>query len=384
MTKNTQFPLPPGSTIGIMGGGQLGRMAALAAAPLGYKCHIFTPEKDGPAEQVSHAITHADYDDVSALEAFADSVDVVTFEFENVPFESVQILAERIPVRPGWDVLRISQDRLVEKDFINSLDILTTPYKAIRCLQDLQDGVKEFGFPSVLKTTRFGYDGKGQILIKDETDLNQAWRDITNAAGEDIAILEAFADLAMEISVIVARGEDRSWAAYPPVDNRHKNHILDTTTAPAQLPGALAEKAVRAALHIADKMDMVGLLAVEMFITHDRKSMFGKGGVGKGSDLLVNEIAPRPHNSGHWTMDACVTSQFEQFIRAVAGLPFGSVERTFDCIMQNLIGDDVDNWLQHNSKQNEKLHLYGKAEARTGRKMGHVNVLYPQGKLPKE
>jgi 5-(carboxyamino)imidazole ribonucleotide synthase len=380
MNNTPRFPLPPGSTIGIMGGGQLGRMAALAAAPLGYRCHIFTPETNSPAEQVSAAATIADYSDIEALENFADDVDVVTFEFENVPFESVQILAERVPVRPGWDVLRISQDRLVEKNFINSLDIKTTPYMAVRSLDELKAGVAEFECPCVLKTTRMGYDGKGQILIKQDMDLSQVWADITKAAGDDIAILEDFADLAMEVSVIVARGEDGSWVAYPPVDNRHANNILDVTRAPAKLPESLCVEAVDAALKIAENMEMVGLLAVEIFITNDKD----KGGISENSDVMVNEIAPRPHNSGHWTQDACVTSQFEQFIRAVVGLPFGSVEHHHDAIMKNLIGDDVDGWLDYNGEQGAKLHLYGKAEARPGRKMGHVNRLYPLGHLPKE
>ena len=379
MSADDIFPLPPGSTIGIMGGGQLGRMTALAAAPLGYRCHIFTPETDSPAEQVSAAATIADYSDVEALESFADDVDVVTFEFENIPFESVQVLAERVPVRPGWKCLRISQDRLAEKDFINSLGIPTTPYRAVYTLNDLENSLTEFGRPAVLKTTRLGYDGKGRILINANTDAKDAWDSISTAAGGDAAILEAFVDLAMEISVIVARGADGSWASFPPVDNRHKNHILDITRAPADIPENMGVKATRAALAIADALDLVGLLAVEMFITRN-----GDGdGVGHDSKLMINEIAPRPHNSGHWTMDACVTSQFEQFVRAVVGLPFGSTERHHDAIMHNLIGDDVDNWLDFAGEQGAVLHLYGKADARPGRKMGHVNRLYPVGNLPK-
>ncbi len=381
MSTDDRFPLPPGSTIGIMGGGQLGRMTALAAAPLGYRCHIFTPETDSPAEQVSAAATIADYSDVEALENFADDVDVVTFEFENVPFESVQVLAERVPVRPGWDCLRISQDRLVEKDFINRLGIATTPYRAVRNQADLYTALVEFGHPSVLKTTRLGYDGKGQVLINAESDVEAAW-DIISAAGgggAPPAILEAFVDLVMEISVIVARGADGSWTAFPPVDNRHKNHILDITRAPADIPENLSVKAVRAALAIADEMDLIGLLAVEMFIARGGN----EGGVGPTSELMINEIAPRPHNSGHWTMDACVTSQFEQFVRAVAGLPFGSAERHHDAVMKNLIGDDVNDWLDFAGEQGAALHLYGKTDVRPGRKMGHVNRLYPVGKLPR-
>ena len=338
MPEQPSFPLAPGSTIGIMGGGQLGRMTALAAAPLGYRCHIFTPEINSPAEMVSAAVTVADYSDIEALESFADDVDVVTFEFENVPFECVQALAERVAVRPGWDCLRISQDRLVEKDFINGLGIPTTPYRAVRNADELAIVVEEFGRPAVLKTTRLGYDGKGQVVIGTDTDLNAAWDTIASAAGGDAAILEAFVDLAMEISVVVARGDDNNWAAFPPVENRHVNHILDVTRAPARLPDKTSDAAVRAASAIADEMNLIGLLAVEMFLTVDE----GTGGLGPNSDLLVNEIAPRPHNSGHWTMDACISSQFDQFVRAVAGLPLGSATPHHDAIMKNLIGDDVD------------------------------------------
>lgn len=380
MDTDNRFPLPPGSTIGIMGGGQLGRMTALAAAPFGYRCHIFTPEPDSPGEQVADCATVAAYDDADALRAFADAVDVVTFEFENVPHQSVQLLAERVPVRPGWNVLRVSQDRLVEKDFINGLGIATTPYRAVRNLEELKSAVADLGCPSVLKTTRLGYDGKGQVKIDDDTPLEEAWNSIDVTAGGGVAILEAFVDLAMEVSVIVARADDNSWTAFPPVENRHVNHILDTTRAPADIPEKTAMTAVRAALAIADELAVVGVLAVEMFITNDPK----RGGVTKNSRLLINEIAPRPHNSGHWTIDACVCSQFEQFVRAVAGLPFGTAERHHDAVMKNLIGDDVSKWLDALHDPTTCLHMYGKAEARPGRKMGHLTRLFPLGKLPKD
>ncbi len=373
------FPLPPGSTIGIMGGGQLGRMTALSAANFGYRCHIFTPEIDSPAEQVSAAATVASYTDRHALEAFADAVDVITFEFENVPFKSVQILAERVPVKPGWECLRISQDRLVEKTFINDLGIPTTPFATVSSVEELQSAAKNIGTPGILKTARLGYDGKGQVNIAPDTDLGSAWKTIAGSAGGDIAIYEAFVDLAMEVSVIVARSSDGTWATFPPVDNRHKNHILDETHAIANIPDRLGQAATSAAIRIAENMGLIGLLAVEMFITHDPNT----SGVGSGSRVLINEIAPRPHNSGHWTMDACVSSQFEQFIRAVAGLPLGSTERHHDAVMKNLIGDDVDNWRDVVGSPNQVLHLYGKAEARPGRKMGHVNRLYPLGHLAK-
>lgn len=378
MSMDDRFPLPPGSTIGVMGGGQLGRMTALAAAPFGYRCHFFTPESDSPSEQISDRVTIASYDDHDALIGFAEAVDVVTFEFENVPHESVQLLTERVPVRPGWNVLRVSQDRLVEKDFINSLGIATAPYCAVNSRTDLGDAVSSLGRPSVLKTSRLGYDGKGQVKIEADTDLDEAWSRIDIAAGGGTAILEAFVDLAMEISVIVARGADGAWIAFPAVENRHVNHILDTTIAPARIDTALAQTAERAALAIAEELEVIGLLAVEMFVTNGT----GSGGVTRQSQLLVNEIAPRPHNSGHWSIDACVCSQFEQFVRAVAGLPLGSTERHADAIMTNLIGDDVDRWLEFASEPMARPHIYGKAEARPGRKMGHVNRLYPIGGLP--
>ncbi|MSO93643.1 MAG: 5-(carboxyamino)imidazole ribonucleotide synthase [Rhodospirillales bacterium] len=360
-------PLAPGSTIGIMGGGQLGRMTALAAARLGYTCHIFTDERGSPASQVAAAATVASYADQAALAAFADAVHAVTFEFENVPHESVRFLTERIPVRPGWDCLRIAQDRLVEKEFINRLGIPTTAYASVEREGALAAAVQAIGRPAVLKTARMGYDGKGQVLIAENTPLDAAWREMGNSH----AILEGFVDLAMEISVIVARGLDGKWVAYPPVENRHRNHILDVTRAPAAISDALARDAIALSAKLADAMGLVGLLAVEMFVARDGR-------------LLVNEIAPRPHNSGHWTIDACVTSQFEQFVRAVAGLPLGSVDRHADAVMQNLIGTDVEQWPALVAEPGAKVHLYGKNEIRPGRKMGHVTRLYPKGSLTKE
>lgn len=369
MHMDDRFPLPPGSTIGIMGGGQLGRMTALAAGPFGYRVHVFTPEIDSPTEQVCDKATIAAYDDKAALEAFASAVDVVTFEFENVPYESVHLLESLVPVRPGWNVLRVSQDRLVEKDFINNLGIPTTPYRAVRRVEDLISAIGEIGAPSVLKTTRLGYDGKGQTKIDPDTDPAEAWSIIKPEASGGEAILEAFVDLDIEISVIVGRSADGSWAAFPAVENEHKNHILDLTFAPARISNALAGEAEDAACRIAEALGVVGLLAVEMFITTD-------------GQLLINEIAPRPHNSGHWSMDACDCCQFEQFVRAVAGLPLGSTERHHDAVMQNLIGDDVELWRGAVGEPGAHVHVYGKAEARPGRKMGHINRLYSLGSLP--
>ncbi len=354
-------PLPPGSTIGIVGGGQLGRMAALAAARLGYRVHVFTPETDSPTSQVCAARTVADYTDAAAIEAFADSVDVVTFEFENVPAESVRLMTEHAPVRPCWRVLETAQDRIAEKTFFNDIGIATAPWRPVRSAADLTRAVGELGRPAVLKTARLGYDGKGQVKITAETDLDEAWA----AMGSEAGILEGFIDFDGEISVIVARGLDGAWATFDPVWNVHRNHILDTTIAPAPIARELAAEAMAVAHKAAEALGLVGLLAVELFVTKD-------GGV------LVNEMAPRPHNSGHWTMDACLTDQFEQFIRAVCGLPLGSPERHSDAEMKNLIGDDAKAWLDILHDPAARLHLYGKAEARPGRKMGHVTHLRPR------
>ena len=348
--------IAPGATIGMLGGGQLGRMAALAAANLGYKVHVLTPERDSPAAQVSAATTIADYTDRAALEAFAASVDVVTYEFENVPVEAAELLAEKVPVRPGAEALRVAQDRLREKEFAANLGIGTAPFRAVGAADELASAIAAIGTPAVLKTRRMGYDGKGQTKILPDTAPDDAWA----AIGGQPAILEGFVSFSMEISVIVARGLDGQTLCYPPVENRHVNHILDTTIVPAPIPPALAAEAEEIARKMAEALDLVGLLAVELFVTGDGR-------------VLMNEIAPRPHNSGHWTMDACVTSQFEQQVRAVCGLPLGSVERHGDAEMKNLIGDEANDWLDILRDPAAKLHLYGKAEARPGRKMGHVN-----------
>lgn len=354
-------PLAPGSTIGIIGGGQLGRMAALAAASLGYRVHIFCPEADSPAQQVAAAATMAEYTDLGALEAFARAVDVVTFEFENIPAESVRLLASLVPVRPGWQVLEVAQDRISEKGFFKSIGIETAPWAVVNSAAELKDAVARIGRPSVLKTTRLGYDGKGQVKVTADTDLDEAWTSLGGAA----AILEGFIDFTGEISVIVARGADGGWSTFDPAWNVHTNHILDTTTIPAPITPRMAAEAREAAHKVAEALDLEGLLAVEMFVTRD-------------GHLLANEMAPRPHNSGHWTIDACVTDQFEQFIRAVCALPLGNTERHSDAVMTNLIGGDVDNWLRILKDPDAKLHLYGKAEARPGRKMGHVTRIIPR------
>ena len=349
-------PLRPGSIIGILGGGQLGRMSALAAAPLGYRCHVLTPEEDSPASQVTDLTTVAAYDDEEALTHFAVSVDVVTYEFENVPVATAEFLASRCPVRPGPNLLRVSQHRGSEKSFAMQNSIPVAPFYMVGDMASLRDGVDIIGLPAVLKTCRFGYDGKGQALVHELADLASAWTSL----GTDDAILEAFVPFEKEVSVIVARGVDGSIAAYPVVENTHTNHILDTTTAPAAISEITADEAIQIALNLARSLDLVGLLSVEMFVLPD-------------GSVLMNEIAPRPHNSGHWTQNGAATSQFEQFIRAVAGLPLGPVDILRPTIMTNLIGDDVDEWVDLTREHGAKLHLYGKSESRPGRKMGHVN-----------
>ncbi len=344
-----------------MGGGQLGRMTALAAAELGYDVHIFSPEAHSPAGRVAAAETVAEYENEAALAAFAAGVDVVTFEFENIPHESVRRLAAAVPVRPDWEVLRVAQDRREEKDFLESIGVGTARYGKVGSLEDLRAAVAMVGRPAVLKTARLGYDGKGQVPIAPETVLDDAWARI----GAVPAIVEARVEFDCEISVIAARGLDGRTVCYDPVENRHVRHILDTTIAPADVSRAVAAEARDVAVRIAEALNLVGLIAVEMFVTPDET-------------VLVNEIAPRPHNSGHWTIDACATSQFAQFVRAVAGLPLASAERHSDAVMKNLIGDAVDAWPEILADPTACLHLYGKSETRPGRKMGHVTRLSPR------
>ncbi|HUC73129.1 MAG TPA: 5-(carboxyamino)imidazole ribonucleotide synthase [Stellaceae bacterium] len=353
--------LAPGATIGILGGGQLGRMTALAAARLGYRSHVFAAEPDSPAEQVCGRATVADYADCAALDRFAAAVDVATFEFENIPAEAVHRVAAAKPVQPRPEILEITQDRLREKDFLRSIDIPTTTYREISDATALARAMHEFGYPAVLKSVRMGYDGKGQVTLTPQTSPDEAWRQMGGAIG----ILESYVDFSCEISVVVARDRDGAWATYPPVENQHVDHILDTTIAPARIGAETAMRAEAIARHVAERLDLVGVLAVEMFVL-------------ASGEVLVNELAPRPHNSGHWTIDACVTSQFEQLVRALCGLPLGSVERHSDAVMKNLIGSDVENWREALTDPRAKLHLYGKHEIQPGRKMGHVTTLIPR------
>lgn len=355
--------LPPGSTIGIFGGGQLGRMTAMAAARLGYRCHVYAPEADSPAAEVAAMFTQAAYDDERALEHFARTVDVVTLEFENVPCEAVEFVSRFVPTRPSAKVLAVAQDRLEEKQLARRLGLGVTDFIAISSPADALRAADSLGVPFLLKTRRFGYDGKGQVRVEEARLAGDAFA----ALGGVPVIAERLVDFDCEISVIIARGKDGRLAAYPPVRNEHRGGILRTTTVPAELPPRAADSALEVAARLAEALELIGLLAVEMFVTRDGR-------------VLVNELAPRPHNSGHWTLDACSTSQFEQLVRAICGLPLGSVRRHFDATMINLIGDDVRQWAAFLAEPDVRLHLYGKRDIRPGRKMGHVTRLRPLGR----
>jgi 5-(carboxyamino)imidazole ribonucleotide synthase len=351
--------LPPGSTIGILGGGQLARMLALAGARLGLKSHVFSPVPDDPAFDVCAAHTKADFLDEDALAAFAESVDVVTYEFENVPARTAEVLEAHRPVRPNPKVLALTQDRLVEKDFVRGLGIATADFADVTDVESLARAVARLGRPSILKTRRFGYDGKGQTQIREGVDLAQAFASLGGAP----CILEGFVPFTKEVSVVAARGLDGEFRAWDVCENVHEHHILATTTAPAAISDATARAAIDMARSIAEAADYVGVIAVELFVVSDAQ----------GERLVVNEIAPRVHNSGHWTLDGAVTSQFEQHMRAVAGMPLGSTRRHGrQVIMRNLIGADADKWADILAQDGDCLHLYGKTESRPGRKMGHV------------
>lgn len=359
-----EAPLPPNSVIGILGGGQLGRMLALAAARLGLKCHIFAPEADSPAFQVAAGRTCASYSDSDALEAFAGDVNVVTYEFENVPAETAAILGRLKPLAPGAEALATSQDRLTEKTFLTRIGLTTAPFAAVEDKAGLEKTVSRIGRPSILKTRRFGYDGKGQITINAETPLDAAWA----AIGGKSAILEGFIDFEKEVSVIAARGWDGAIAVYDVPENRHANHILRESIVPARIAPETTAAARDIAARITGALDYVGVIGVELFLARETGT----------EKLIVNEIAPRVHNSGHWTMDACVVSQFEQHIRAVAGWPLGSPERHSDVVMTNLLGDEAQNWRKLAGEPQAGLHLYGKTKSPPGRKMGHINRLTPR------
>lgn len=357
-----QSALPPGSVIGILGGGQLGRMLALSAAELGFVCHIYAPEGDNPAFDVAARHTAAAYDDHAALAKFADDIDVVTFEFENIPDDCLAFLKEKVPVRPGVSVLSTTQDRIDEKQLAQSLGIKVPPFAAIANLDNLEKAVAEIGLPAVLKTRRFGYDGKGQTIIRSDSDLVQSFKDI----GEQPAILEAFVPFEMEVSVIAARDLSGNLAVYDIPHNIHQNHILHTSQVPADISGETAKQASLIAEQLASALDYIGVFAVELFVV----------GTGAEQYLMMNEIAPRVHNSGHWTSDACAVSQFEQHIRAITGLPLGDPVRHSDTIMTNLLGAEALDITDFAGQSNVCIHLYGKQSARPGRKMGHVTQLF--------
>jgi 5-(carboxyamino)imidazole ribonucleotide synthase len=350
--------LKPGDTIGILGGGQLGRMLAMAAARLGLRCQVFSPDPDSPAFDVVLHATCAEYADVEALELFANDVDVITYEFENVPAASAMILAARRPVLPDRKILEITQDRLIEKDFVKRLGIGTADYAEVSSAATLQAAIAKIGLPAVIKTRRFGYDGKGQAIIRAGDDPDRIWRDL----GTKSAILEAFVPFACEISVIAARSADGHVECFDVTENEHSDHILKISRAPAAIPEALAEQARAVAQTIANALDYVGVLAVEMFVVQEDG----------GAKVLVNEIAPRVHNSGHWTLDGASISQFEQHIRAIAGWPLGKPVRHGPVTMTNLIGSDVDSYEHWLTVPGVTVHLYGKGRPRPGRKMGHV------------
>jgi len=356
--------LKPGDTIGILGGGQLARMMALAAAPLGLKCHIYAPKGDNPAFDVSAAFTEAEYEDEAALMRFASSVSVVTYEFENVPARTAEILSKHVPVLPSPSALEKTQDRLIEKNFIRSLGLETAPYADVQSLDDLKSAVAKIGVPSVLKTRRFGYDGKGQVMLKSGDALDAAWATVSGAP----SILEGFVPFRLEVSVVAARAADGRVLAYDVTENAHAHHILSRSTVPASVSERTAELAKEAAREIGEALGYVGVFGVEFFV------------VGQGSEerIIVNEIAPRVHNSGHWTLGGAVTSQFEQHIRAISGWPLGSVTRHGRVVMENLIGDQIDQWPDLAAEPAALLQLYGKAETRPGRKMGHVTRVYPE------
>ncbi len=356
----TDAALAPGGTIGILGGGQLGRMLSIAAARLGLKTHIYEPGPNPPAGDVAAAVTTAAYDDAEALARFAGCVDVVTFEFENVPALAAATLLAHAPVRPTPRALEISQDRVDEKAFIEGLGIAVAPWRAVGDLKDLKAGLAEIGAPSILKTRRLGYDGKGQVRIGDACRAESAWDEIAGAP----AILEGLVPFVREISVIGARGLSGEVVCYDPGENVHRDGILHTTTVPAEITVAVRMDAVLIAGKILNALDYVGVMGIELFQAPEGK-------------LLVNEIAPRVHNSGHWTIEACVVDQFQQHIRAVAGWPLGDGSRHSDAVTTNLIGAEAEEW-RRLAASGDGLHLYGKREARPGRKMGHVTRISPK------
>ena len=355
-------PILPGSTIGVLGGGQLGRMFAMAARRLGYRVHTLAPEHDTPTGQISDVEIMASYDDLDRIREFARGVDVVTFEFENVSAAATAVAEEHALVRPNGHALYVAQHRLREKAFLTERGLPVTPFAPVASDADLAAAVAALGRPSVLKTASFGYDGKGQARLGPDDDPVRAWEGL----GRQEAVLEAFIDLEREISVIGARGVDGAFSHFGPFDNLHRDHILDVSVAPSTMPAPLAAQAVDVTRAVMEALEYIGILCIEFFVTRD-------------GAVLINELAPRPHNSGHLTFDACRTSQFEQQLRAICGLPLGSPELLQPAAMANLLGDlwasGTPHWASALADGDVKLHLYGKAQARPGRKMGHLTAL---------
>lgn len=357
-------PILPGAAIGVLGSGQLGRMFAIAARRMGYRVHTFSPDSDTPAGQVSDVEVTAPYEDLDAVRAFASKVRVITFEFENVPAETAAVAAEFAPVRPAYSVLQTTQNRLREKQFLERTGIPVAKFRSVASLEELSAAIEAIGCPCILKTAAFGYDGKGQFRIDSPDQAEQAWQ----AAGTREALLEAFVPFQKEVSVVAARSLDGAFAHYNVFENQHRRHILDLSLSPARITDSVARRAAEIARAIVEALDVVGVLCVEMFLDAN-------------GELLVNELAPRPHNSGHLTFDACLTSQFEQQLRAVCGLALGSTKQFCPAAMANLLGDlwscGEPDWARAAALPNVKLHLYGKLEARPGRKMGHVTAMAP-------
>jgi 5-(carboxyamino)imidazole ribonucleotide synthase len=352
----------PGSTIGVLGSGQLGRMFAIAARRMGYRVHVLSPDDDTPTGQVADVEVQAAYTDQDAVARFAQAVDVVSFEFENVPLETIEVVERFVPVRPKGEVLYTTQNRLREKTFLHEAGFPVTPFRAVRAEVDVREGVRDLGTPAILKTAAWGYDGKGQRVVQAGDDPLACWDELQRVE----AILESFVDFDIELSVVVARGLDGQCRHYAPFRNVHRNQILDLSSSPADLPPHVEQDAVEIARSLMDKLDMVGVLCVEFFLT-------------RRNELLINELAPRPHNSGHLTIDAHVTCQFEQQVRSVCGLPLGSTRQLRPAAMGNLLGDcwqdGAPHWAGTCAYPEVKLHLYGKAQPKPGRKMGHLTAL---------
>ncbi len=365
-TPPSREPLLPSSTIGILGGGQLGRMLAVAASKLGLNTHIFCPDRESPAFDVAKFHTIAPYEDQDALKEFAASVDLVTYEFENVPAKTAHLIEEHVLLAPGVKALKISQDRLLEKKFLQELNIAISPFEPVSSPEQLLEAIKIIGTPSVLKTTRFGYDGKGQRIIKTAKNAHSAYKEF---AGKQL-VLEAFVEFDSEISVVIARNASGQIKAFEPSTNVHKNHILHTSTVPANIEKSTANEAIVIATRIAKALQYQGIMAVEFFVCKADKN------ANNTQELLVNEIAPRVHNSGHWTQNVCPTDQFEQHIRAICNWPLGQTERMANVVMRNLIGGEI-NLIPHGLSPNDHPHIYGKSQSRPGRKMGHVNAITP-------